>query len=317
MLSADQLRKLKIFKESAPAALDRLAKDMVEKIYAPGDVILKEGEASGALYLIAAGSVSVQKQIEGDRAKVVARLEGEEFFGEMSFLENQPHSATIVAQEETRIFLLPRTVLNDLIQKDAKMALDQVLTLLSGVSSRLRRTTRELVSVFETARFVGQSLSLSDLMEKIIAQLRSDLGEAVTVGFYRWNLFNDEYDLLKAQGPHQSSLAPALEPKSLLLADVEEGKLKSWGDLTQRISPPTPLSFKRGHLLVSRVDMLNAKQGVFVYYSEAPAAFDPGERQLIETISAVLAPALETARAREEEGARQRLQRGKEERYFV
>jgi CRP-like cAMP-binding protein len=316
MVPLDRLKKLKIFKEALPASLERLSKDMVEKTYASGDIVLKEGEASGALYLILSGSVAVQKKVEGDQSKVVARLEAEEFFGEMSFLENQPHSATIVAQEETTIFLLPRTALNELIQKDATVALDQVLTLLSGVSARLRRTTRELVGVFETARYVGQSLSVEDLMEKIIGRLRSDLGEAVSGAFYRWNLYNDEYALIRSQGPAGTSFVPEIESRSALLAKLPESELMVVPDLAKHPQPVSPFSFSKGVLVASRIDMRGRRQGLLIFYSEEPRVFDSGEKQMIETISAVLAPALETACAREEEAARVKLEQNKQ-RYSI
>ncbi|MCB4756569.1 MAG: cyclic nucleotide-binding domain-containing protein [Elusimicrobia bacterium] len=318
MIPLERLKSLKIFADIAPASLTLLGQDMVEKTYGPGTVILKEGEESGSLYLIAAGSVSVEKKLgdEGARSKIVARLEAEEFFGEMSFLENASHSATIVAQEETHIFLLPRSAVEDLIKKDPGSALDQVMTLMSGVSSRLRRTTRELVTVFEVARMMGQPTQVDELMKQVVAHLLATFGEKTSVAFYRWNPFNDEYSAISVQGAHRSLFPAVLELKAPLLADLKEGQ-ESLPDLTGVSRVLSPLNVTLGHLVISRSDMQNNREGLFLYYAPQPRSFDAGERQMMETISAVIAPALSTARSREEDLARSRLERSKQDRTYL
>lgn len=304
MIDVQQLRMLKIFKETTDATLQKLARDMSEKVYLKGDVILKEGEKTGTLYLVASGSVSVQKALEGGRTKGVARLETEDFFGEMAFIEDQAHSATIVADEDARIYLLPRANLKEL-------ALDQVLALLSGISGRLRRTTRELVSVFETARLVGQSESLAELAPGLLGQLRADLGSSVSAAFYRWNPFNDEYMLIESQGPDASQFPPVVESQSDLMLNLDQSSLFSAADIARSGRKIGPLSFKAGHLVLSRIDMLSTREGLFIYYAPEIGSFDSGERQMMETISAVLAPAIESARGREEDAARRRLEQSK------
>lgn len=309
MVSADRLKSLKIFREIPAASLERLAGDIIEKEHRAGDIILKEGDLSGSLYLIASGSVNVQKKLdrEGERFKVVARLEAEEFFGEMSFLENQPHSATIAAQTDVRLFVLPRASLDRVIGKDPKLALEQIVTLLSGVSSRLRRTTRELVTVFEVARVMGQEAMLDQLVDQVTSQLWSVLRETMSVAFYRWNPFNDEYALLSSKGPDGSSFPATIEAASPLLKNIE-GPLEHIKNLTPESKTIEPLRLQEGDVIVSRVDLLQNREGLFIYHSSRSDHFDSGDRQLMETVSAMLAPALATARGREEEASKRLLQ---------
>lgn len=289
MVSMESLKKFKIFQDAPASHLEKLSRDMNEKTFEKGAVICKEGEAGGALYLIASGSVAVEKKAfqEETGSKVVARLEMGEFFGEMSFLQGVPHSATVVAQEPTKILMLSRAALDELMKKDSKTALEQVLTVSMGLSNRLRSTTRELVSVYETARAVGSALNIEELARRVMGQLSLDFGPTVSMAFYRWNIFNEEYSRVVGLGPKKDSFPPALE------------------------SNPK-LSFEKGQLVVSRIDMLNEREGVCIYYSETADAFFSGERQMIETVSAVLAPAMASARNREEELSRQMLQRSKQ-----
>lgn len=289
MVPVESLKKFKIFQDAPMSQLEKLSKDMSEKSFSQGDVICKEDEAGGALYLISSGSVAVEKKAfqEEEGSKVVARLEMGEFFGEMAFLQGVPHSATVVAQEPTTILMFSRAALDELMKKNPKTALEQVLTVSMGLSNRLRSTTRELVTVYETARAVGSALSIDELAKRVLGQLSLDLGPNASMAFYRWNIFNDEYALVFGLGHKKGAFPPTLEPSA-------------------------ELSFEKGQLLVSRIDMLNEREGLCIYYSQTPDAFLSGERQMMETVSAVLAPALAATRHREEEASRAMLQRGKQ-----
>lgn len=314
MIAVDRLKALHIFADSSVAALSRLAEDMIEKTYAKGQLILKEGESSGSLFLIASGSVAVQKRLdkEGDRTKAVARLEAEEFFGEMAFLENQPHSANVVAIEDATLFVLPRASLDRLIDKDAKLALEQVLTLLSGVSSRLRRTTKELVTVFEVSRLLGFPLGFEEMIRQILKEVAEAMGGNVSIGFYRWNMFNDEYGLLQSTG-NADMLPEVLEATSPLIK-MMDGDFESVADMSNPPRHFKPLSVSKGHVLLAKSDMQKNKEGFFMAYHPQSRYFDPGKRQLLETVAAVLAPALATARTRDEEFARRRMEQNRQQR---
>jgi CRP/FNR family transcriptional regulator, cyclic AMP receptor protein len=289
MISTDQLKRLQLFHAVSPQQLERLGQEMVEKKFSAGDIILNEGQVSHDLYVIAEGLVVVQKKLDktGDRLKVVARLGKEEFFGEMSFLENQPLSASVVAVEPTQVFVLSRQSLDALMKKDGAAAVDQVLTLLTGISMRLRRTTQELVTVFEVARLMGRDVPLKETMTAIVTQLQQTLGENTSVAFYMWNMFNDEYDLLSTAGA-SSDFA---------------------------VSMPKVASSTASHVW-SAIELMNTREGAFLYHINN-GQFDSGARQLMETISSLLGPMLATARAREEDMSRQRLERGRQERFSL
>jgi CRP-like cAMP-binding protein len=314
MIPVDQLKKLKIFHEAPISALEILARDMVSKKFEKSQAICREGDKGVALYIIASGSVTVEKKLfqEGtESSKVVARLASEEFFGEMAFLENKPHSATVLAQETTEIFSLTRDSLDAMIKKEPQAALQQVLTILTGLSDRLRSTTRELISVFEVARLLGEAPLANEIGKKVVHQLFSDLAHGVTIGFYRWNPFNDEYSFISAEGPAKSQLPAVIEGETPLMKGM--GKNFVSVEDIQGKADFSPLHFTKGHLILSRIDVMKSREGFMLYYSEIPHSFSSGEKQMMETVSAVLAPALATARMREEEESRLRLQRSKQE----
>ena len=73
--------------------LDKCA-GVPRKDFAPGTVLLSEGETSGRLYILAEGSVEV---LRGDTQVAVIGDAGS-VFGEMSVLLNRPHTATVRAR---------------------------------------------------------------------------------------------------------------------------------------------------------------------------------------------------------------------------
>lgn len=73
------------------------------RTFAPGEVILREGDRTGRLYVLSEGRVSIRKG-----AAEVARADAPgAMFGEMSVLLGIPHSASVVALDQVTMHLVP------------------------------------------------------------------------------------------------------------------------------------------------------------------------------------------------------------------
>jgi CRP-like cAMP-binding protein len=70
------------------------------KDFAPGEVLLSEGDTTGRLYILADGDVEV---LRGD-TRVAVVTEPGAIFGEMSVLLNLPHTATVRALTDVSAF---------------------------------------------------------------------------------------------------------------------------------------------------------------------------------------------------------------------
>ena len=318
MISSEKLKSFRIFQDTSAGALQRLAEAMEEVVHKKGATILNQGQETSSLYLVAKGRVGIRKNLdkEGVKFKTVAHLKSEEFFGEMSFLEKRPHSASVVAEEDTTLFVLPRQSLDELFKKDARFALEQMMALFTGVSSRLRSTTDELVTVFEIARAVGTTLSMGDLIARVLNRLSLELGESISIGFYLWNPYNDEYEMVNTV-PGPSQLFPKIiDLQSPVLQNLT-GTSLNLEDMAGCQEKVAPFALKKGHIILSRSDMSGGREGLFVYISQKPSYFDSGQSHMVETVSAVLAPALVTVRRLEEEHARVRLEQSRQQGYSL
>ena len=107
-----------------------------ERSYATGEVIEKEGESGVAFYLITDGAVEVRRG-----TKLVSKLGRGQFFGEMSLIDKQPRSATIIAADsDTKCLLMPSWNFKAAIEGDPKLALG----IMKELARRLRETTKAL-----------------------------------------------------------------------------------------------------------------------------------------------------------------------------
>lgn len=109
------------------------------KVYAPGEVIIRQGTEGDCLYVIQEGSVEVIDESGGGETKV-AELGEKDFFGEMGLFEKDVRSATVRAIGETKLLTIDRQNFIATIQKDPSLA----FRLLESMSRRLRNTTKEL-----------------------------------------------------------------------------------------------------------------------------------------------------------------------------
>ena len=107
-----------------------------------GHVLIQQGEATANIYLTLAGFVSVVDEKMG--GQVLARLGSGEIVGEMSFIDAQPPSATVVAAEDASVLALPRTALQRRLDEHPDFAARFYRALAIFLSDRLRATVSKL-----------------------------------------------------------------------------------------------------------------------------------------------------------------------------
>ena len=78
-----------------------------KETFEAGDVIFKEGSHGLAVYILSSGKVEISKMIQG-RKIIVEILGPDDIFGEMSFIDHSPRSATAIALEDTALELVDK-----------------------------------------------------------------------------------------------------------------------------------------------------------------------------------------------------------------
>src|SRR5215813_13769222 len=72
--------------------------------FVAGAVVCTEGEQGRSMYVVRSGEVEVRRSNERGNSVPLVRLGQGEFFGEMTLVEIQPRSATVVAIEPTTVY---------------------------------------------------------------------------------------------------------------------------------------------------------------------------------------------------------------------
>jgi CRP/FNR family cyclic AMP-dependent transcriptional regulator len=99
------LAQVPLFRTLPESALASLANTGRRVTFAPGAVVLRQGDPSESLFVILTGTVQVERHYpERPNPVVLATLGPYEIVGEMGLLDRDTRSATVVAAEETSLF---------------------------------------------------------------------------------------------------------------------------------------------------------------------------------------------------------------------
>ncbi|MFJ6996644.1 Crp/Fnr family transcriptional regulator [Streptomyces sp. NPDC003090] len=92
----------------APALLAELRHLGSARAYAPGDVLIEQGDRSSDLFFIESGTVKVTIQREADTPRLLEIRRGVDVVGEVAALDGRPRSATVTAGDEVSAVVIPR-----------------------------------------------------------------------------------------------------------------------------------------------------------------------------------------------------------------
>jgi CRP/FNR family transcriptional regulator, cyclic AMP receptor protein len=152
------LRGVSIFADLEPAALASLERAVEVRSYREGAVIVSQEEPGDALFVLVRGRVKVVLYGQSGREVILSifRAPGD-FFGEMSLLDDQPRSATVLAAEHSRLLSLSHREFQAHITAHPRTA----LRVLTELSRRLRRADE-----------VIGNLALLDVYGRLAGKLR-------------------------------------------------------------------------------------------------------------------------------------------------
>jgi diguanylate cyclase (GGDEF)-like protein len=109
-----------------------------------GEVILRAGDPSDALYIVQQGEVVVSKEVAEGQSITLASFIAGDCFGELDFFSRTPRNATAVAEKDTVLLAFPgRTVSFDSLIATRPRVFAKVLhAFLATVAQRIRATNR-------------------------------------------------------------------------------------------------------------------------------------------------------------------------------
>lgn len=144
MLSNQELiRRVPLFAMLTPAQVDSLAANVGKQRIKKGVNIVDQGANSNALHLILAGRAHVVMTDSKGREVILATLKAGDYIGEMSLIDNEPHSATVVADTQMDLLILGRDDFTRCVTENTAIA----AAVMRGLVQRLRNADQKIVSL--------------------------------------------------------------------------------------------------------------------------------------------------------------------------
>lgn len=131
---------------------------VMDRRFAPaGTVIVREGQAGNAAFLIQSGHVKVYvTENDGETEFELTRLGPGQFFGEMALIVDGPRTASVAALEDCNLIVLSRPALKDKLANSDPT----IRALVPMLMERLAKTNAELVERCENVRGMARTVEV-------------------------------------------------------------------------------------------------------------------------------------------------------------
>ena len=136
----------------ADASLDLLISMLVERRFDVGAIIVAEGEPGRSMYIVHSGKLVVSKRGDSGRMIRMAGLGPGDFLGEMTLIEMQNRSATVVANIPTVLYELTARNLYTYYEADIYAYVMVMQNINRELCRRLRRADNRIAELEDTLR---------------------------------------------------------------------------------------------------------------------------------------------------------------------
>ena len=168
MLSTEQLiNDCVLFHSVTADEMEELLYYSEREEFPEGTRILDEGNATRYLWVIQSGSCEVRKKLSNGTEQSLAQLGPYSIFGEMSFFNPAPHSASVVASTEVNTIRLPGREFDQMLKEGAKGAQKVVFNTLRIMSDRLRLMDKWTAEMVETSGSRAKNAEWHDFRSKL------------------------------------------------------------------------------------------------------------------------------------------------------
>jgi CRP/FNR family cyclic AMP-dependent transcriptional regulator len=137
------IRRVPLFSVLTAAQAASVADTVVKRRFKRGEPIVEQGKKSNALSIILTGRARVVTTDSRGREVILATMHPGDYVGEMSLIDNEPHSATVRAEIQTDALILGRLEFARCLPENSSMA----YAVLKGLVQRLRHADRQIESL--------------------------------------------------------------------------------------------------------------------------------------------------------------------------
>ncbi len=137
------LLRVPLFATMTSEQADVVAKAVTKQRFKRAEIIVEQGLKSNALFIVLSGRARVLTTDSRGREVILATLQVGDYVGEMSLIDNEPHSATVQTEMPTDCLVLGRAEFEHCLDGNTAMA----RAVMSGLVKRLRRADQKIESL--------------------------------------------------------------------------------------------------------------------------------------------------------------------------
>jgi CRP/FNR family cyclic AMP-dependent transcriptional regulator len=128
-------------------SIDRLISMLAERRFDVGTTVFTEGDPGRSMFIVHSGELVVSKLTDSGRAIRLADLERGDFFGEMTLIEMQNRSGTVVAKSPTVLYELTARELYTCYKTDVHVYVMLMQNISRELCRRLRRADNRIAEL--------------------------------------------------------------------------------------------------------------------------------------------------------------------------
>ena len=137
------LRRVPLFSMLTASQAETVAAAVIKRRYKRGEAIVEQGKQSNALVIILTGRARVVITDARGGEVILATLHPGDYMGEMSLIDNEPHSATVRTEAQTDVLVVGRSEFARCLPESSSMA----YAVMKGLVQRLRQADRKIESL--------------------------------------------------------------------------------------------------------------------------------------------------------------------------
>lgn len=158
--------KIKTFTNSLRAVfhgLDDLTVDQLSRIgetkyFAPGELIIEQGQVGNTFYVLLDGRVAITQKSIGVEELTLGVVTPGKYFGEMGLLEDVARTATCMAMTEVKVLEISKSAFDEIMETMPKLAYSVMFQVLSNLRRNESNALNSLVNKAEELEKANQEL---------------------------------------------------------------------------------------------------------------------------------------------------------------
>jgi CRP/FNR family cyclic AMP-dependent transcriptional regulator len=154
---ADILKNVPLFSGLTEEELNALSRIAAKKVVPKNTILFTEGDHSDSLYVICKGKIKVTISDNEGNEVILSILDTGDYFGEMSLIDSEPRSATVVSKEPTELLVFAKKDFMEIFSSNPI-----AFNLLKGLLKRIREANKQI-----------ESLALLDVYGRVARLLNS------------------------------------------------------------------------------------------------------------------------------------------------